>query len=276
MPSTFQKVITEAVSDLIENGFDSAERVEKWMREIRAAAIGSLVPESLLQASLQQTLRAAYERHVEGGEVFRVNPGVSRFTLANIKPKLRGELDRRILASANLIKLNRSAAIEKTLQRFSGWATSIPVGGSRDPGARREGKVSIRKALGQLPFEERRVLIDQGHKMVTSIDDIVATDGGAIAAVWRSRWRQPGYNYREDHKERDGLVYLIRGSWAHERGLVKPGPAGYTDKTDKPGEKVFCRCKFHYLYNLRDLPTDMLTRKGADELAAVRLKVASL
>jgi hypothetical protein len=29
-----------------------------------------------------------------------------------------------------------------------------------------------------------------------------------------------------------------------------------------------------YLYNLRDLPDDMITRKGKDELAAVRAKIA--
>lgn len=261
---------------MVAHGFDSQERVTKWLEEIRRAAIGSLVPESVLQEALRATLRASYDRFVESGKVLRVNPGVGRFTLTQIKPKLRAELDRRILASANLITLNRRAAIEKTLQRFSGWSTSIPAGGSNDPKARAAGKTDVRKALAQLPFEERRVLIDQGHKLISSINDIVATDGGAIAAVWHSRWRQAGYNYREDHKDRDGRVYLIRDSWAHRAGLVKMGPAGFTDRQTMPGEEIFCRCSYQYLYNLRDLPADMLTKKGRDEMARVRVAAAAL
>jgi hypothetical protein len=52
--------------------------------------------------------------------------GISRFTLNYLEPKLRTELDRRILASVDLIQLNRRKAIDTTLSRFSGWASSIP------------------------------------------------------------------------------------------------------------------------------------------------------
>lgn len=237
---SFQEVLSAAITDLIENGFDSAERVERWTRLLREAAERSLIRPESLEQQLRDGLAAVYRKMVDRDGILQFNPGVERFTLERIKPALRTELDRRIMASANLIKLNRAQAIDKTLQRFQGWATSIPAGGT-DVAKRRETKENVRKSLAQLPFEERRVLIDQGHKLTSAINDIVATSGGAIAGEWRSHWRQPGYNYREDHKDRDRRYFLIRDSWAHAAGLVKPAKGvGFTDDVTKPGEEVFC------------------------------------
>jgi hypothetical protein len=267
--STFNEVLAAAVDDLLANGFDSMERVARWTRELRLAAERSLVSATSLEQQLRDGLVKVYRKMVEQGDVVRYNPGVERYTLEKVKPALRSELDRRIMASADLIKLNRNEAIDATLRRFQGWSTSIPPGGvsaERKPAV----KKAVRKSLSSLPFEERRVLIDQGHKLIAAINDVVASDGGAIAGRWRSNWRQPGYDYREDHKERDGKVYLIRDSWAHRGGLVKQGKAGYVDQSTAPAQEPFCRCYYIYLYNLSDLPEDMLTAKGKEALRVAR------
>jgi hypothetical protein len=266
---TFQDVLAAAIADIVEHGFDSMERVEKWVRDLRLEAERSLISAASLEQQLRDGLASVYRRMVDQGGALRYNPGVERFTLDKLRPALRGELDRRILASANLIKLNRAQAIDKTLQRFQGWSTSIPKGGVSGE-ARAEVKKNVRKSLAQLPFEERRVLIDQGSKLIASINEIVATDGGAIAGRWVSHWRQAGYDYREDHKERDEKVYLIRDSWAPAAGLAKKGRAGYADEITQPAQEPFCRCYYVYLYNLRDLPSDMITAKGKAALADVR------
>lgn len=271
---SFYDVLTEAVAALAEHGYDSAERLEYWMRRLRDATAETLSPPHVLDEMLRQMLAAAYRRLVERGEIARYHPGVARFTLDRVRPHLRAELDRRILASANLIKLNREEMVEKTLRRFAGWATSIPKGGS-DAVARAKIKEEIRKPLARLPFEERRVLIDQNAKLRSALSDIIATDGGAIAGVWHSHWRQVGYNYREEHKERDGLIYAVRGCWALEQGLMKVGPAGYTDEITKPGEEVFCRCWYTWIYALARLPDEMLTRKGREALEAARERRAA-
>ena len=240
------------------------------MAALDKAARASLMPEHQMREQMQQAFRGVYRRLVENGGIAQFHPGVQRFTIQQVLPKLRAELDRRILASAQLIKLNREAAIQKTLQRFSGWSTSIPAGGTKTAD-RVEEKDKVRKSLAQLPFEERRVLIDQTHKLTSALNETLATGGGAIAAKWFSHWRQAGYDYREDHKERDGVVYAIRGNWALEKGLMKPGAAGFVDDITKPGEEVFCRCSYRYIYNLRSLPEDMLTAKGRDELKTTRI-----
>lgn len=270
MADDFYSVVQEAVADISENGFDSVERINRWIDRLRLTAETSMVTPEKMRQMLDDGLKAIYRKMVDRGGLYERHPTVGRFTIEQVKPKLRAELDRRVLASAQLIRLNRAQAIEKTIQRFSGWATSVPKGGS-DQVDRREVTKNVRKSLSQLPFEERRVLIDQGHKFTSSLSEILATDGGAIAATWHSRWRQAGYNYREDHKERDQLTYAVRGNWAIERGLMKPGPNGYTDDITKPAEEPFCRCTYRYVYALRDLPADMLTAKGRAELQRVRV-----
>lgn len=260
---SFYEVITEGIGDFTEYGFDSKKRLDSWIKKINTALIYSLIPETELNKQLKKSLTSAYSRMVTKGGL--VSDHVSKYTVDKLKPSLRSELDRRIMASANLIKYNRQDMIATTLRRFEGWATSIPKGGS-DAVDKVEESKNIRKALKSLPFTERRVIIDQTHKLVANINEIVAVDSGAIAARWHSHWKQEGYNYRKDHKERDDKIYLIRGSWAKEKGLIKP-VNGYTDQITNVGEEIFCRCNYVFLFNLRQLPEEFLTAKGKKALA---------
>lgn len=260
-PFTFYEVINAALADFAKHGFDSAERVAYWERLIDEAARRTLTPQAALERAMRETYQRVYRQLIDKGGIVRFNPGVEAWTLARVKPQLRAELDRRILASAQLIKLNREAEIQKTLQRFSGFATSIPSGGSKALDKKEE-REKLLKPLQSLPFRERRVLIDQGHKLTASLSEIVATDSGAIGGIWHSHWRESNYDYRLDHKERDKVVYLMRESWAMTKGLVKLGGHQYIDQITAPGEEVNCRCYFQWIYDLQDLPPEMLTVKG--------------
>jgi hypothetical protein len=51
-------------------------------------------------------------------------------------------------------------------------------------------------------------------------------------------------------------------------------PNGYTDEIEQPGEFVYCRCYYQWIYALRDLPRDMLTQRGIDELQRVRREIS--
>ncbi len=269
MNETFQEVLTAAVRDITERGYRSPEQIDEWIKRLRLAAIAKL-PAATSDNQLRAALRAALKRGVSKTAVMKNHPGVDHFTVRNIEPQFRAILDRRILAATDLIKLNRDQAVETTLRRFSGWATSIPDGGSRVVD-RQEVKEHIAKPLRSQTYEERRLAIDQGHKLLSSVNAVIAEQSGAIAGVWRSNWRQPGYDYRPDHKERDQRVYLIRGSWAHQQGLVKAGRAGYLDEITQAAEEPFCRCWVRYVTTLRDVPADMLTEKGKKTLERVRL-----
>jgi hypothetical protein len=98
---------------------------------------------------------------------------------------------------------------------------------------------------------------------------------GAIAAIWHSSRYYERYG-GSDHPERDGKVYLVRGSWVYQRGWVCAGPDGYMDEITLPGEELGCECHYQFLYALRDLPPQMLTKAGEDSLAEARAKIAAL
>lgn len=266
----FREVLTEAVGDMTLHGYDNQSRLEYWVQRLREAAQADLPSPKVLEQRMKRAMETIYKRVTSKTALKRRHLQVSLFTLKQIEPKLRPELTKRILASTQLIKLNRQQAIEKTLQRFSGWATSVPEGGSKVV-ERAEVKADIEKPLKQQKYEERRLDIDQGHKLMASIDAVIAEQTDAIAGMWRSHWRQANYDYREDHKERDQKVYAIRGNWAMEKGLMNKG-AGYLDEMTQAGEEPFCRCYVVYFQNLRDLPDDLLTAKGRKLLEETRIR----
>lgn len=275
MSDSFYRVVTAAVREFEENGFDSAERLTYWIERIRKSAEETLTPQAVLERTLRDSLAGVYKRLIEDGKIIQAHPDISRFTLDRLKPKLRAELDRRVMVSRSLVTLNREQMVEKTVQRFAGWASSVPAGGSRAVDVK-ETKDHIRQALTSMPFTERRLHIDQGHKFTAALNEIIAVGGGAIAVRWNSQWRRAGYGYRVDHKERDQKVYLLRESWAREKGLVKVGSDGYYDDITKVGEEVYCSCFATWVYALKKLPEDMLTANGKKALEAARAKVAAM
>lgn len=269
--STFQDVLTAAVRDITENGYDDLARLDDWLRKLRFAALADLPTPEEIQNRMQLAMQTVFNRTFSKSSMLKYHPGVPTFTIERLKPYAREELDKRIRASINLIKLNREEAVEKMLRRASGWMTSIP-----DQGSRVVDKVDVKehiaKPIQQVKYEARRVSIDQGHKLLNAINTAVANQGGAIAGKWRSHYRDKSYDARPDHAERDSKIYLVRDSWAHEQGLVKRSEAGYTDEITQPGEEVFCRCYWVWIYALRELPDPMLTVKGKDLLEQTRLK----
>ena len=269
---TYAEVLAAAVNDIAEHGYDSEERLARWQKLLAEAAESAAGSEEFLDDLLRRSLLREYERLVGGDALLKLHPGVSRFTIEHIRPQLRAQLDRSIAASADLIRLNKAEAVRKTLQRFSGWATSVPPGGAIEE-SRRKTKVEIKKSLSSLPFTERRVLIDQGHKLSASINRIVAVEGGAIGCIWHSHYRQAGYDYRVDHKERDGHFYLMKNSWAKAAGLVKPGPSGYYEDITAAAQEPFCRCFVTWVYSIGRIPVECLTKKGEASLAEVRAKM---
>ncbi|MHB8388255.1 MAG: hypothetical protein ACYDBH_01580 [Acidobacteriaceae bacterium] len=272
-PQSFAALLTAAVQDIVQHGFSSSERVAEWMARLRFAMLREFPSARDLEGRMAQALEGAFTHAVSPAVLARMNPGIPRFTIERIKPELRGELSRRVMASAELIKLNRETAIEGTLRRFSGWASSVPAGGSRVVD-RNEVKAHIAKPIRGMTFEVRRMQTDQGHKLVASVNAVIAQQSGAIAAEWRSHGRHDkAYDARPEHLARDGKMYAIRGNWAIEQGLMRKG-IGYTDEITQPAEEVSCRCWWSYRNHLRDLPDSMLTARGRLALRAPQTQAA--
>ena len=258
---TLYEVLTEAINHYVDRGWDSQESLLDWSRKLRVAASREAPDDQVAK----KHLTSIYSRLVIDGGALRDQPadGPKKITLDKIKPDLRKELDRRIFASANLIKLNREQAIERTVQRFEGWVSSIPPDGVSDIDKNGQ-KAEMKKSVTDLNFISRRVAIDQGHKLTSNVKYLLSIQGGAIGFRWHSPWRRPGYDYRKDHKERDELIYLVRGSWAVEQGLIKT-VNGFYDEITAAGEEVFCSCQVFPIYAPQKLPDEFLTEKGKRE-----------
>jgi hypothetical protein len=263
---TFFEIINSAIADFLKFGFDDVKRLEYWLGKIKLSADAHLLPERVMQQKMEKALHQAFHRLVTKNGL--VNKNVSKYDVSKLSGKLRSELDRRIIASANLIKDDREQSIRMVLRRFEGWATSIPAGGTKIKPTPKE-KANIKKGMSDIAFKQRRVIIDQTHKLISNINDIVAVDNGAIGAKWHSHWRQMNYDYREDHRERDEKIYAIRGSWAVKEGYINP-INGYTDDITSPAEEVFCRCNYVYLYHLRQVK-ELLTPKGLLALQSAKV-----
>jgi hypothetical protein len=342
----FLKIVSLAIEDFIENGYSSTEQLNFWILKIRKAAKEYLIPEHILYTNLKKILKQSFNKKINGKNINR------------IKTQLNNELEKSLFAASSIIKINREKLIEKSINQFSGWATSLPakegpkpsflvpkkisygIGSQgpvgqgpvgqgpvgqgpvgqgpvgqgpvgQGPGARsqklgrgRIKKISefkattpelrkeineikkkykkevlsriktknkLKKTFSQLEFEDRRVLIDQNHKLVSSINDLLARDSGAIAARWHSHWREMNYNFREEHKLLDDKIFVIRDNWAIQNGLMSKG-LGFTDELEKPAQLPFCRCYYEYVYNLSDLPEFFLTEKGKNELNKLKGK----
>lgn len=269
----FYRVVSDAVDHFARHGYVTITELTNWRERIARAAREAFIPEQQLLAVLRSTYQRAYARLVERGGVLRRHPGVGRFTLDKLAPRLREELSKFVASSANLIKLNREQAVAATMRRFEGWAASIPAGGSRAVD-KRDTRDDMKKEIRALRFQDRRVMIDQGHKLESSISQIIAVDAGAIAGVWHSNWRQANYDYRHNHRARDGKLYMVRGNWAQEKGLVRASDNGYTDEITRPAEEPYCRCYYQWIYSVSRLPEDMITAIGREALDQVRMRAA--
>jgi hypothetical protein len=266
---SFYSTLSEAVDDVLAHGFDGTERLDKWLGRLKNSIEGILAPEPILIRALKAKLSQTFKRATSPKALVKRHPGAGGFTPANVRAELRDTLDRHIAMSAKLIKLNRRAAVDEMLKRFAGWVSSVPAGGSREPD-REETKKQVKRGISALPFEERRVIIDQGHKLTASIDNVIAVDGGAIAMIWH-HVNQENYDARPEHVGRDGVTFLLRGSWADKQKFVK---GRYYDEITAVAEEPFCRCWAEYVYALRDLPVEMLTTKGKEALLSARRMLA--
>ncbi|MHB8406228.1 MAG: structural protein [Gammaproteobacteria bacterium] len=264
----FRSLLLEALKEFQDRGQWSEGELQSWLLRLHAALELDLPADDQIRRDLSTWLGKVFHRDVYGRGIAKRVPGVSRYTLSRIAPSLRAELDRRIFAGVDLIKLNKRAATQKTLQRFSGWVTSQPTGGL-PPRNIREVAAEIAKPAAQVRYEARRVAIDQGHKLSSAVAHVVAMNEGAVAAIWHDRGQYDrGYDARPEHLKRSGKLFLVRGSQAIEDGLVKRG-GPYTDEVTQPAFEIFCSCWWQFVKSARALPDELLTEKGRAQLKGV-------
>lgn len=187
------------------------------------------------------------------------------FTKARLTESSQKFLHERVMFSVSLIQHNREQQVNATLRRFEGWLSGVPTNSVSEAKEKpREAVKDIIKPLIKQSFEERRVLIDQGHKLSAAVNDAIAQDQGAICVEWHSHWQEANYNYRKDHKERDKKLFFYKDNYFVKNGYIKKDGIQYINDIDGFGQEPFCRCYGTYFFTLYDIPESYLTKKGKE------------
>jgi len=238
-------------------GNADVDRFSEFLPQLRGALSSAYPSDTKIYSEVARLLSVKFRRGLKTLDK-RHRLKVMRFGPQIIAERYRPMLGDRIRASAELIKLNRDQEIERQLRRFAGWATgSMPSQDKRsDKGELSKG---VTKSLQRETFERRRVCTDQGHKLLAAVDDMIAMEYGAIAKKWRHIIPRASYQSRKEHLERDGKVYAVKGNAMLKARKMKKGGRPYAeDLEDQPGGPVYCSCWWEAIYDIDDLPTDML------------------
>lgn len=266
--ATARQTLNRLIRHAMGGEYDPASLPE-WLQQLRNAVVQSQPSDSTIRRQVSRWLTSRFNSALTKAHLARTVPQVTKFTVDSIEPQLRAELDRRILQSIDLIKLDRDQRVAQTMHRFAGWLSSMPPGGTAAPIVRKHGAEVLKPTLRQR-FEQRRVEIDQGHKLMAAVDNAVGQAAGAIAGMWQDRGvRDKSYDARPEHLARSGKIFVVRGSWADLKGLIKH-PNGYTDQIEQPAELPFCSCKYIWLSSLSSLPPAMLTERGRAALESMK------
>jgi hypothetical protein len=146
------------------------------------------------------------------------------------------------------------------------------------PGELKIKVTAIKRAFRDLTKWDRFFSTVKNNSFPSAVNRTFSFEGNPLAVKWSYSPLDEAGEFRNvyNHKDLADRVYAIRGNWALEKGLMKPGPHGYVEDVPAPGEEFDCMCGFQFIYNLRSLPESMLTPKGAGELARAQAEVSRL
>jgi hypothetical protein len=252
--SAFWKLLREAAGHFSRFGYTGQADIQNWRVRLLSAVERQLDPEAS-RHRIVRALAGGFWKALGAGRIARKHGKVHKFSIQQLEPRFREELDRRMFAAAELLDGDRKLALERIQQRFVGMATA-----GANPGEAASAARDIGKAARDARAHERMVAVDQTKKLVVTLDEIIAENEGSIGGFWDATW-DIERKHRPEHAARHDKFYLRRGSWADVEGLVRK-PDGYMDEWDMPGVLINCRCEYRYVYDIGDLPEELLTAKG--------------
>lgn len=277
-----QRVIFKKTLDWVQDRIDkdilnstSADLLQEAMGTLRAEIDKHFQKnrkESVIFNYLNKNGYMAYLKH----DFKKNNKGLSTYSLKDLRPKFKKQLDQRVQNSFNWIKNKDDELKQKLASKFMSWVTI-------DSEDTRGSTTSKQSLLNFLDFAKENdiaeehalfVLRDQASKMRASFDMIVAEENGAIGGVWINRGDKRvvgnpdglypyGNKAHNDHWDRGGKFFIFKNSWAYQKGFVKGEK--YEDLEDGGvGVAINCRCRLEMIYDLRDVPIENLTKKGKE------------
>lgn len=229
---------------------------------------------------VNQRLKRAYSDFYTKDGFKKTNEGISKLKLSDLREDFKKELKKKIATSFNLIKNRDDELKQRLASRFLNWLTI-------DSEEVRGKTASKQSLLNFLDFAKENeiaedhakfILEDQTRKMIANFDLMVAEANGAIGGFWKNRGDKRvvgnpsglyphGNEAHGDHWNREGVFYVYKNGWAYQKGYVK-GELYENLEDGGVGVAIGCRCRMINVYDLRDVPKEILTKKGKEVVNA--------
>ena len=252
--------------------------LEKLQRELNSSLKSFLYRNfAQKQAKVLKSLRSAYLYYGTKGFA-KNNKNLKGWRLNRLKPLLRKQLRERINASLSLIKTLDANRMNVLQTRFLGWLTSQNNEGTGQPKLREV--MGVEKLIRKNDKHYNMILKDQTRKMIGNFDNIIAEQYNALGFFWKTRrdnrvvgkpsGKNPkGNKMHGDHYDREGKFYFYKANWATKRGLINKSHKDFhwaVFEDGLPGQPINCRCYAYNIYELEDVPRELLSEKGKEYL----------
>lgn len=158
-------------------------------------------------------------------------------------------------------------------EEVAGFLRFIPAKGTKDKVAKAM-LADVKKSVKSLAKWNQLFYTYKAMSFPEEIEFLFTHQSDPIAAVWHfsSLDDQCDFRMEHDHRALSGTIYLVRDSWAMEKGYLDKDSAPYIEDVVRPKQDIGCMCSLTWLYNLRDLPDRLLTDYGHKVLEQVRVR----
>ncbi|MEY3760473.1 MAG: hypothetical protein RIR39_1964 [Pseudomonadota bacterium] len=252
-----------AIKAIIANNF-SADVSGYWLTRLQSILSNTSNPAGVREY-VTGKLAPKFNRYFRLDNLKKAHKGIEPFTLKELSGGAQSILQETIRKNVDKIVLSKESAELLTMNRFSSWILS-----GDDSQHLSKLEAHIKKPINNTDYENRRLLNDQGHKMIAAVNESIALDGGAIAMQWHQNYT---HDPRVTHKRLNGKIYILKDSQPVRDGLLKSGDNPYLeDLGTMPALEVNCTCSGVYFYNLlalyRQYPS-AFTKKGLEVVSGV-------
>lgn len=240
-----------------------------------------------LTPDLRNEYKKTYYKYKNGGYA-KFHSGIKPYRIESLSPQYRKEVQNAVDNSIGLIKTQNLEFLQEVQNKIRNWST-IPTPETRGqiPGEKKDISTALNTYIKKIPkrYDTKKhrdmILRDQSRKLVSSMNNITAKNGGAIGFIWHNRRDNrvvgnPSGKYPKptklhgDHWDRENKFYILKSSWAITKGLIKKTKNVIFDidiKDGIPGVAPDCRCYAEYVYNIEDIPEEYkncITKKGLE------------
>ena len=213
--------------------------------------------------------------NIKNKKIYKTNIGLKTFKLSDLSPEFEKAYKTANLLSLSLIKSQNDENMRKLQNRFLDWITLKTLN---------DDKAKLIE-MTKIPSNSKRVkflLKDQSNKVSSNLDNIIADKYQAICFQWKIRNNdrvvgKPGGLYPKatnpkihgDHWIRKDKFYYYPDNEYVKKGYIDKSKfeGSVNDIQDgRPGIPIGCQCYSVNYYELIDIPKELLTKKGLENI----------